>query len=354
MIALITLLVYGFIVISVLAGHDWDALAFVVERPEEAPLEQTWAIGYDGQHAYAIARDPFNPPGWIDQPAFRYMRIVYPILAGLLAFEVDQLIPWTMLFINIAATVFSVYLLAQILEHLQSPSWPALIFPITFNYLIGVRFDLNEPLAFVLVLLGLRMYQRQHLRAAIIAFALAGLTKEIALAFPIGLALFEFAKGRGKVALAVSAGSLAPYLGWALIVTIWQGASPYYRGLAPLSLIPFAGFFQVGQPASRLIIILWALAPTGLAALFSLWTVLRAKFRTIGPEPYLVLANVAVLGTIPVLTWVDPLAVLRTGLGAMISTLLLAASLDRRVFPFLAALWVPSMLVAFLIPGFVI
>lgn len=355
-VALVAMLIYTLISVSVLAGHAWDPLAFVLERPAETPSDQTWAIGYDGQHAFAIARDPLNPPGWIDHTAFRYMRIVYPILAGILALEIDALIPWTMLLINLAATGIATYVLAIMLRERGAPGWPALIFIASFNYLIGVRFDLNEPLAFALVLLGLYWYRRKQMHPALVALALAGLTKEIALAFPIGLALYELGSRNRKTALMIGVATLAPYLLWAQIVTAWQAESPFYRGLAPASLIPFAGFFEVGLPESRIIILLWAVAPALAAAAYGAWKLLRSKLKTSSAVPYLVLVNAGVLGTIPVLTWVDPLAVLRTGLGALLSMLLLTAEIDhaRRIYFFLAALWLPSMLLALLIPGFVL
>jgi hypothetical protein len=355
-IALIAMLFYTLISVSVLAGHDWDPIAFVLERPAEAPRDQNWAIGYDGQHAYAIARDPLNPPGWIDHTAFRYMRIVYPILAGILALEIDALIPWTMLVINLAATGIATYVLAIMLRDRGVPGWPALLFIVSFNYLIGVRFDLNEPLAFALVLLGLFWYRRKQIRPALAAFALAGLTKEIALAFPIGLVFFELGNRNWKTALTIGVATLAPYLIWAQVVTVWHAESPFYRGLAPASLIPFAGFFEVGLPESRIIILLWAVAPALAAAAYAAWKLLHSKLKTSSEVTYLVLVNAGVLGTVPVLTWVDPLAVLRTGLGALLSMLLLTAEIDhpRRIYLFLAALWLPSMLLALLIPGFVL
>jgi hypothetical protein len=259
-----------------------------------------------------------------------------------------------MLLINLAATGVSAYVLALVLQEHRAPAWPALIFIVSFNFLIGVRFDLNEPLAFAMVLLGLHWYQRKRLSWALISFALAGLTKEIALAFPIALVLYEFGRGKGRAALTIGVSTLVPYLLWSQVVTIWHGSSPFYRGLAPSSWLPFAGFLEVGQFESRLIILLWAVAPALAAALLAAWKLLRAKLKTSNPAPYLVLVNVGVLGTVPVLTWVDPLAVLRTGLGAMLSLILLATELDRRVYLVFAALWLPSMVLAFLIPGFVL
>src|SRR5712692_11628586 len=42
-------------------------------------------IGFDGQFAYYIAVDPVNARYYMDSPAYRYTRIVYPLTARALA-----------------------------------------------------------------------------------------------------------------------------------------------------------------------------------------------------------------------------------------------------------------------------
>src|SRR5690348_16603456 len=62
-------------------------------------------IGYDGQFAYYIALDPPNAHVYMDFPAYRYTRILYPMLARALAFGQPALIPYTLLLINYLAVV---------------------------------------------------------------------------------------------------------------------------------------------------------------------------------------------------------------------------------------------------------
>jgi hypothetical protein len=67
----------------------------------------------------------------------------------------------------------------------------------------------------------------------------------------------------------------------------------------------------------------------------------------------LVLAQVIFVAVLPQATWADPLAVLRTGLGMLAAILLWLASAHRRALPFVAALFLPSGLLALFVPGFV-
>src|SRR5689334_13453201 len=57
-------------------------------------------VGYDGQFAYYLALDPPNAHSYMDFPAYRYTRILYPVLARALAFGQPAFISYTRLRIN--------------------------------------------------------------------------------------------------------------------------------------------------------------------------------------------------------------------------------------------------------------
>ena len=183
-----------------LASHDWDPMAFVLDRPTDVPPEQTWGIGYDGQQAYAIALDPLHPSDALDHKAYRYMRILYPLAASLLS-PGPELIPWALIAVNLVSAGISVWILASLLERRGAPAWPALIMALSFAYFIGLRLDLNEPLAFCLTLAGLLAWERDRTGAAVFYFGLAVLAKEVALVFPIALAVGEILSTRRARAL---------------------------------------------------------------------------------------------------------------------------------------------------------
>jgi hypothetical protein len=69
-------------------------------------------FGYDGQFYYYIAFDPVHARFYIDDPSYRYTRILYPIMARLLAFGRPALIPYTLIAVNWLALGFGTQLLA--------------------------------------------------------------------------------------------------------------------------------------------------------------------------------------------------------------------------------------------------
>ncbi len=67
-------------VLGVLIGAGGDPLTFALlgTRFSEGNLQGT--EGYDGQFAYQIALDPLEAAPYLDVPAYRYQRILYPLL----------------------------------------------------------------------------------------------------------------------------------------------------------------------------------------------------------------------------------------------------------------------------------
>ncbi len=339
-------------VTTVLGTHAWDPMAFVLERPGDVPDDQTWGIGYDGQQAYAIAVDPLGASSKLDHPAYRYQRILYPMLARMLVLGNEDLISWSFLAINLVAACASVFFLAQLLTERGVSAWWSLLLLLSFNYLISVRLDLNEPLAYALALGGLWAFDRKRMGWALVAFGLAGLVREAALVFPIGLAVWLSLKRRWRPAFAILAASILPYLGWALWVWRWLGESPFATTLAKPLVIPFAGIFVLGGIEGRVLVGLWAVLPALIGGVAALVHLLRNRSATETPESILTLANAAFIAVLPSPTWVDALAVLRLSVGLMIALLLWLAKARPSWLLFIAGLWVPSLLLLFMIPGF--
>lgn len=336
-----------------LATHDWDPMAFVLERPTDIPAEQTWGVGYDGQQAYAIALSPCQPSNALDHAAYRYMRVVYPSMAFILSLGQPAVLPWSMLLVNLLSGAASAGLLAFLLERRKAPAWPALFVVLTFAYWIGVRLDLNEPLALCLALAGLAAHEKERRGLSIAAFVLAGLTKEAALVFPLAVAASECFRQRRWRPLGAGLVPLGTYILWAVFLQIWLGESPFGTRQSHLRLLPFAGFSALEGREARLMLVLWVILPAVVLGLLALYDLLVRR-ETSSVEAWLVLGNVALIASLPDLTWFDPLAVLRMSVGLMMTGALLLAVRWRRGLPFAAALWGPSLLVAFLLPGFIL
>src|SRR5690349_2063764 len=57
----------------------------------------TGGTGYDGQFYLYIALDPLHARGYLDVPAYRYARPLYPLAARALALGRKGAVPWTLL-----------------------------------------------------------------------------------------------------------------------------------------------------------------------------------------------------------------------------------------------------------------
>ena len=68
-----------------LARYGGDPMKFALVGTRYDPGLQGGTWGYDGQFAYQIARDPLGASRFLDVPAYRYQRILYPLIAWALA-----------------------------------------------------------------------------------------------------------------------------------------------------------------------------------------------------------------------------------------------------------------------------
>ena len=356
LLALGIVAIYVIMSLIVLATHDRNPNAFILERPEDIPDTQTWGVGYDGRFAYALALDPLGAGEGeiLDKPAYRYMRIVYPIAARIAALGIPDLIPWSLLAVNILVAGATAWLFADLIGEKAGAVWGVLALLLSLNYLIGIRFDLNEPLALFAAITGLWFHKHKRYGLTVVAFALAGLTKEIFLVFPLAVAVYETTQRNIKTAVIIFLGSFLPYLAWSAAITQWQGASPFSYSLSKPSLIPFAGMRHLGLFESKVIVMIWAIGPAILVAVAVIWKSVREWPQWPSLAAWLVLFNVAVLATLPAESWEDPLAILRLALGAMTAGLLWLSQVQPRILPYSAALWIPSLLIALILPGLLI
>jgi hypothetical protein len=338
---------------AVLAGHAWDPRAFVLERPVDIPPEQTWAVGYDGQQSYAIALDPLGPADGLDFPHYRYLRILYPLLARLLVLGRPEGIAWSMIALNLVSAGISAGLLAALLEKRGvKGGWSLLVF-LSFNYLIVIRFDLTEPLAFALALAGLWLYERGMTAAAGAAFAAAALTRDVTLAFPVAVGVVCALRGRWKETALLVGASAGAYVTWTALVWAWlPGPTLLPAGLSPV-FPPFSGIAALEPVEGRVLALLWAVGPAVVCGAAALWQLIRRPGAPGAEAPWLVAANAGLIGLMPHASWVDLLAVLRLALGLMMALLLWVSQSNPRTLRWAAALWGPSLLVAFIIPGYV-
>jgi hypothetical protein len=209
--------------------------------------------GYDGQFSYYMALDFTNAHHYMDYPAYRYSRLLYPVVARAAAFDNRTLIPYTMIAINWLALGGCTLAVAAWLRRRSYSPWLALIIGLYPGLLVGVQRDLTEPLAYALVAAGVYLFDyggRRRLLWAGLAFGLAGLARQTTLVFPLclaGVVLLSRNRDqpigervRSNVARASGFGALSivPFVAYTAFLYFWLNSLP--KGTL-LESVPFEG-----------------------------------------------------------------------------------------------------------------
>jgi hypothetical protein len=253
------LLLAGGYSIFTLIQHDWDPMAFVVIGKQFDPNQGITEMGYDGQFAYQIAKDPANAAPYLDEPAYRYQRILYPILAHLLALGNIEVIPWMLILINIVSLVLGTLATEKILQNHGHSRWYALAYGAFAGLLLSLRLNLTEPLAFALVQWGILFFDRGYLWRSLPFFALAALTRELTLFFAAACVITLWADRRFRRGLVWGLGVGFPFGLWQIFLRLWLGEWGVNSGGARASsfeLIPFRGWWGYPYNDSSIFLLL--------------------------------------------------------------------------------------------------
>lgn len=339
-------------VLLTLARYNFDPKYFALIGTQYDPGIPNGRPGYDGQFAYQIARDPLN--GWTktDVPAYRYQRIVYPMAARVLAFGNADLVPWTLIVVNVVALTVGVWLTEAILRHFNASRWYALIYGLSAGTLMAVRLDLTEPLAYAFAQAGVLLALKDRWRWAAIVLALAALTKEMTLAVAAGIGLVYLAQRQWRRALTFGTVVLLPFVIWQIVLWSWFGQPGIGSGgdlATPFEILPLRGLWSLAFLDLRVFLLFAAimLPLAVIPALLSLWVAGRQLWRRVIDIPTLVLLLNALLVLItPQSTFREPLAMARYIVGLMAAVLTYAASRHSQRALRYAWLWVFTLALA--------
>jgi hypothetical protein len=333
-VAIVVALFYSLLIFVMLQGrnHDFRDFARIGERFIQQGSGSTVIVpdptfryyqepehGYDGQTAYFIALDPLNAAAYLDNPPYRFTRILYPLLARLLSGGLPWLIPFTLVAINVAAAALGAGGLAFLAVLWNRSPWWALAYGFHPGLIYGITRDLTEPLAYGLVIAAIVAAERQRSAAAVLFFTLAVLTRETTVVFPAAYFVLSLVRHHSfRRAAAYTVPGIAGVL-WQLVIHAEFGQLGVRAGpsLAPW---PYAGALQLMPwDAAEWRVMLLAVVPVSAAALIALISIRR--------QPLfggLVLAN-SVLFTMlaPAASFEDFQAAARIILGAVVSLLLL-------------------------------
>jgi hypothetical protein len=342
--------------------------------------------GYDGQFSYYIARDPSHAAPCIDAPAYRYQRILLPIMGRALALGITDLIPLAFVVINLIALVGSTLLLENLLEAQKVSRVYALAYGLFGGLVIAMRLSTSEPLAYGLVVLAIWLGQREEnltvktsgenekrpafsassfvlnvaslwfklYLAVPIVLALAALAKETTLLFTAGYGLYYLAQKRWSSAVILALVVGIPFALWQVTLYNWFGTFGVGSGGAggtPFEIIPFFGIIRILTEGSVSAFLLLAPIALVVAALPALWGLIKSA-REIWREKsgahlyaYLLFINAAVMLFVPFSTYREPLGILRFIPGLVIAHALYAALRYRHGRPLrYSLLWAVTLL----------
>jgi hypothetical protein len=352
MVALVVCSVY---VVIVIIRHNGDSLALVTigtQFSQGIPEESGGTEGYDGQFVYYIARDPVSASQHLDVPAYRFQRILLPISARILAFGQEALLPWSLLFINLASLAIGTLILENLLQQYEVNRWYALTYGLTIGIAGSVRLSLPEPLAYSLVLAGILLMSREKWLLGSVAFAFAGLAKETTLLFPAAYIMYHLVRRKWHPAIILVL-SFVPFALWQIILYIQIGAFGIGSGGAkatPFEAIPFAGIARIitEVPAAiRLeVLIIFGAILLPFVILPTLWALKKcwADRANRAVYLYLLFANAAIMLFVPFSTYREPIGILRFIVGLQIVVILYAASRHNiRVLRY-TTLWITTAL----------
>lgn len=174
--------------------------------------------GYDGQYFLSIALDPLlqnkGTIAALDNPVYRYRRILYPLLGHLFGFGNPIVIPWIMVAINCIAIVLLVFFVSLIFQVYHHHSWQALFTLAIPGIWLSLTFATADIISSLFLVAAIYYYRTDKPIFTSIALCLGCLTRETLLLAWIAVAIVSIIERKWRV---------FKCLLWALIpFTLWN------------------------------------------------------------------------------------------------------------------------------------
>jgi hypothetical protein len=323
-----------------LNGGNPLALAHLGTRFSQGDPQGT--SGYDGQFVYYIAVEPrpSQVAARLDAPAYRYQRILLPLLARLLAFGQPALVPWTIPLINLLALAGGTWVLSVWLAQHQFSRWYALTYGLWAGFTLSLVADMAEPLAYALAAGGFLalegLLSTWRSRLGWLLLGLAVFARETTLLFAVALPLAYVARRSWRAAIESALIMLLPFAvfqGWLWVVFGRPGIGSGGANATPFEIIPFMGLLRIGRESMAYLLgmgFVFGLTVI-LPALWGVWVSGRAWLK--GGRSALVIAlflNAAVIAFTPYSTFRETGGMIRFATGLVLSILLFAAKYGFR------------------------
>lgn len=195
--------------------------------------------GYDGQYYYMMALDPINARYYVNGGTYYYSRVVYPLAARALAFGQPDLVPYTLILINLLSIAGGTVMIAAWLRRKHVSPWFALIYAGYSGTFLSFQRDLTEPMAYGLMAAGIYLLEfggKHRILWSGVFFGLAVLTRDKAAILPALFTLGYVLHNRSRpdlsrlgnvlrnlpAAAALGAMTLLPYAALKVFLYLWM------------------------------------------------------------------------------------------------------------------------------------
>ncbi|MFZ4828593.1 MAG: AZOBR_p60025 family cell surface glycopolymer formation protein [Phototrophicaceae bacterium] len=295
------------------------------------------AEGYDGQFTYAIAQNPRDVGGRLDAPAYRFQRILLPLLGYGIAAGQVALVPYALMVVNLASVMLGTALLEHWLVEHHRNRWYALGYGLAFGIIGGARLTLSEPLAYSLCLGAVLAVRHERIGIAGALGLLALLAKETTLFFLAGIGLQYLLERRWREGITFATLTLVPFVAWQVLLLRWFGELGIGSGGAGASgfeWIPLGGLLEIYQVGGMAVfgILMTLIAPFVL--LPTAWAGIRCWQDSRPPQRWtlttsLLFTNALIMLFVPFSTYREINGLFRFIIGLQLAVILYAS--ERRL-----------------------
>lgn len=233
----------------------------------------------DAQHFYRVATDPFGtgtafdgaPPG--AGTAYRYGRILYPLIAWVLAVGRADLVPFTLPLVYLGGVWLLAAMACELCAHAGKPPERGLVVFALPAVLLMAPFLVPELLITGLALLVYRLVLAKRTRDAWIVAALMLLARETMILAIVPMLLRSIVRRRYAEVLGWATTAIPLLLWWTWVryrIGYWPFLDPGVTYLRPLDL-PFRGFLAALWSTNSEVVLIVAAAAGCVTIAFALW-----------------------------------------------------------------------------------
>jgi hypothetical protein len=229
--------------------HDnWTSVFYTGARmpmPVELANENIYlypgVVGYDAQFYHLIAHDPLFRKGFarfIDDPRFRYRRILVPGLAVLLSFGRSDWVDPAYIAVVLGFVFLGTFWLTRwSMSHGLSPAWGLLFLVVPASLVTMLLMIVDGALAALTV--GAIWYaERNNKVSLLVVLACAALVRESGVLLIAGYCVWLLVQRRPRLALGFGMAAVPLFL-WLRFVQLHTGGD----AKAMISVVPFAGLY---------------------------------------------------------------------------------------------------------------